>query len=406
MGPTQCIYSNSKAGSGTGSMPGRCADGSLAVHPVTSENTPGRPWVVGPRELEQNQTIYVLIDTGAELDSSDNSPASLADSDSNFAVAEQVVVPKGTVTFRVGEVSTTTTIVISFIVSVPLAGKTAYLIGPGDPQSGLNLITVVLMDGAWIFIFSVMFQLAFNTCALPLSPTGHVALASAASLTVVALHSEEPLEDLLIPHIGSPIGVHSDFVLCFTEGVVASTEWSKMIRIIARSVGSATPFLAQRDSAHVLAPGSIGSGNPPTSLTYGSEVAVVVDEGTLLDLAGNEAGLRFRPCLPRCASSCTTSAVNNAEVDTDRKGSNNIWLALEGLRVRSGGVCGYVWGIENSEKTEVGVCRRALDLGRDTRANSVPRGDQRMRAPDERKRSTIMGRQNLFNFLAKDANNT
>ena len=405
MGPTQCIYSNSKAGSGTGSMPGRCADGSLAVHPVTSENTPGRPWVVGPRELEQNQTIYVLIDTGAELDSSDNSPASLADSDSNFAVAEQVVVPKGTVTFRVGEVSTTTTIVISFIVSVPLAGKTAYLIGPGDPQSGLNLITVVLMDGAWIFIFSVMFQLAFNTCALPLSPTGHVALASAASLTVVALHSEEPLEDLLIPHIGSPIGVHSDFVLCFTEGVVASTEWSKMIRIIARSVGSATP-LAQRDSAHVLAPGSIGSGNPPTSLTYGSEVAVVVDEGTLLDLAGNETGLRFRPCLPRCACSCTTSAVNNAEVDTDRKGSNNIWLALEGLRVRSGGVCGYVWGIENSEKTEVGVCRRALDLGRDTRANSVPRGDQRMRAPDERKRSTIMGRQNLFNFLAKDANNT
>ena len=40
---------------------------------------------------------------------------------------------------------------ISFIVSVPLAGErereNAYLIGPGDPQIGLNL--VVLVDGAW-----------------------------------------------------------------------------------------------------------------------------------------------------------------------------------------------------------------------------------------------------------------
>ena len=83
----------------------------------------------------------------------------------------------GTVTFRV-EVSTTTTIVISFIVSVPLAVENAYLIGPGDPQIGLNLTTVVLVDGAWIFIFSVVllevgtFHLAFNTDALPLSPTG------------------------------------------------------------------------------------------------------------------------------------------------------------------------------------------------------------------------------------------
>ena len=61
------------------------------------------------------------------------------------------------------------------------------------------------------------FHLAFNTNALPLSSTGHVALARPASIHVVALHLKEPLEDLLIPHLGSTKGVHSDFALCFTE---------------------------------------------------------------------------------------------------------------------------------------------------------------------------------------------
>ena len=120
--------------------------------------------------------------------------------------------------------------------------------------------------------------------SLFLSPTGHVALTRPASLNVVALHPEEPLEDLLIPQIGSPTGPHSDFALCFTERAVASTDWSKMIRIIARSMGSAIPS-GQSGRAHVLAPGSIGSGTPPTSLTYRSGVGVVVNNGTLLDLA-------------------------------------------------------------------------------------------------------------------------
>ena len=87
-----------------------------------------------------------------------------------------------------------------------------------------------------------MFQLAFYTDALPLSPTGHVALARTASLNVVALHSEEPLKDLLTPHVGFPYVVHSNFSLCCAEGVVASTEWSKMIRIVARSMGSSIPL--------------------------------------------------------------------------------------------------------------------------------------------------------------------
>ena len=55
----------------------------------------------------------------------------------------------------------------------------------------------------------------------------------------------------------------------------------------------------------MLAPGSIGSGDPPTDLACGSEVAVVVDEGALRDLAGRGTDLRFRPCLPRCTDSDT-----------------------------------------------------------------------------------------------------
>ena len=89
-----------------------------------------------------------LIDTGARLGSGGNSLVSLADSDSDIAVAEHIV-PKGTVTFQEGEVSTTTTIEISFTVSVRLAGWTAYLTGPGDPQIGLNRSMSVLGMMCW-----------------------------------------------------------------------------------------------------------------------------------------------------------------------------------------------------------------------------------------------------------------
>ena len=170
---------------------------------------------------------------------------------------------------------------------------------------------MVLVDGAWIFfIFSVAllevgtFHLAFNTDALPLSFTGHVALARPASINVVALHLKEPLEDLFVPHLGSTNGVHGDFPLCFAEGVVASTDWSKMIRRIANSIRVAIP-LGQSGGAHVLAPGSIRSGGPPTNLAYGSEVAVVVDEGALRELARHGTDLRFRTCFPRCTDSDT-----------------------------------------------------------------------------------------------------
>ena len=137
--------------------------------------------------------------------------------------------------------STTTTMAISFAESVLLADWNNHLPGPDDPQIELNLITVAIMDGVWIFIFVVTFQPAFNTDGLLLSSTGHVALARTASLNVVARHSEEPLEYFSTPHFGSLMGVHSDFALCFTEGVGASPEWGKMIRIIARSMGSSIP---------------------------------------------------------------------------------------------------------------------------------------------------------------------
>ena len=48
------------------------------------------------------------------------------------------------------------------------------------------------------------------------------------------------------------------------------------------------------------------------------------------------------------------SALHNANVDTNRKESNDVWLAQEELRVRSDhdvSVCGE--GQENSKKTEV-----------------------------------------------------
>ena len=103
------LCTNSDVGSGTGA----CMD---------STQTAALVVVLAP-ELQQDQTVYVLIDAGSVLDSSGNSLADLVNSDSNFAVAEKVIVPNGTVTFRVCEVSTKTTIVISFTVSVPLAGK-------------------------------------------------------------------------------------------------------------------------------------------------------------------------------------------------------------------------------------------------------------------------------------------
>ena len=166
------------------------------------------------------------------------------------------------------------------------------------------------MDEWWIVTFSVVvwkvFHRAFNTMAAPLSSTSHVALSRPVTLNVVTPYSEEPLEDLLIPHISSTNRIHSNFALCFAEGVLASTDWNRRIRVRAHSVGLSIPF-GQNGRTHVLTPGLIGPRNPPTKFAYGSEAAVVVDDSTLWDLAGHGTDLRFRPCLPRRPDSNTKS---------------------------------------------------------------------------------------------------
>ena len=57
-----------------------------------------------------------------------------------------------------------------------------------------------------------------------------------------------------------------------------------MVRITAGGVDVAIPS-GQSDRVHVLAPGSSVSVDPPTGLTHGSKVSVIVDEGAFLDMA-------------------------------------------------------------------------------------------------------------------------
>ena len=116
------LCTNSIAGSGAGYAHAEYVDGSLAVHPVISENVSWRTLVVVlDQELHPNQTVYILIDARAALDSSVKLFVGLAGSDFNFSVAEQVVVPNDTMTFVASEASTTTTMVVSFAEPVQLA---------------------------------------------------------------------------------------------------------------------------------------------------------------------------------------------------------------------------------------------------------------------------------------------
>ena len=183
---------------------------------------------------------YALIDEGSLLDPGG---ASLGNRDSNVVMEGQVTVPGGTVTFSEGKVSTMTTIVISPTVSLARAEEDTSMVFPGDSEIGLDLTTGVLRDGTWIFIFPVVrlevetFHLGSNPDAFVLSSTGHVAWARPADINVCDWHLKESLEDFLITHFGSLNGVHNNDALCLTEGVVASTDRSEMMRIIARGLG-------------------------------------------------------------------------------------------------------------------------------------------------------------------------
>ena len=114
------LCTNSVAGSGAGCAHAEYMGGSFAVLPVISEGVSWRTLVVVlDQELHPNQTVYVLIDARAVLDSS-KLFVFLAGTDFNLAVAEPVVVPNDTVTFPARETSTTTTIVVSFAEPVQL----------------------------------------------------------------------------------------------------------------------------------------------------------------------------------------------------------------------------------------------------------------------------------------------
>ena len=131
-------------------------------------------------------------------------------------------------------------------------------------------------DGASVFIAS-------DTIAITVSPTARVALVRPVIFSVVALGSEEPIEDLLFPNVGSTSDVSSDMAFSFNERIVASTSWSKMVRVTACGVKMAVPS-GQSDRVPVLAPGSIVPVDPTADWAYGSEVSVIVDEGAFLDM--------------------------------------------------------------------------------------------------------------------------
>ena len=102
-----------------------------------------------------------------------------------------------------------------------------------------------------------------------------------------------------------------------------------------------------------------------------------MNEGTLLDLAGHEADLRFRLCLLRCACSCTQTQPFTMPMPilTKKDRATNVWherVSVSVLDMACVVVC--VADQESSEKTEVGACRSALDLGRYMQVNSVTKG--------------------------------
>ena len=89
-------------------------------------------------------------------------------------------------------------------------------------QALQRLLDLTTMDGASVFILSVIFQevgvlhLAFDTDVLMLSDTSGVAFVSQAIFSVIALHSEKPIEDLLFPDDGSTSDISSCTSFCFT----------------------------------------------------------------------------------------------------------------------------------------------------------------------------------------------
>ena len=152
-----------------------------------------------------------------------------------------------------------------------------------------------------------------------MSPLGGVALVCPVIFSVDAVDSEEPIEDLLFPNVGSTSDVSSDMAFCFNERIVASTSGSKMVRVTACGMKVAIPS-GQSDRVPVLAPGSSVPVDPTADLAYGSEVSVIVGEGAFLDMAQTEfVKARCEPAsMPRArarqeGAQCTTSEIREMQ---------------------------------------------------------------------------------------------
>ena len=132
-----------------------------------------------------------------------------------------------------------------------LLGIGTKMVGPGASEIVLDLAAVALVDGASVFIFSVghIPPCVRHRCVY-VEHHRWCALVSPASFNVVAPDSEEPIEGLLFPNVGSTSDFSSDIAFHFDERIVASTDGSKMVRITAGGVEVAIPS-GQSDRIHL-----------------------------------------------------------------------------------------------------------------------------------------------------------
>ena len=107
----------------------------------------------------------------------------------------------------------------------PLQTSFFQLLSMGTKMVGQGLATVVLVDGASVSIAS-------DSGAVVVSPPGGVALVSPVIFSVVALDSEEPIENLLFPDVGSTSDVSSDMALYMKElwRLPTGARWSESRR--------------------------------------------------------------------------------------------------------------------------------------------------------------------------------
>ena len=118
------------------------------------------------------------------------------------------------------------------------------------------------------------------------------------------------------------------------ERVATSTDGSKIIRITAAAWR--WPYLLDKVTESTCLD-QLRPWIRQAIWHTGAKCPSFLGGGAFLDMAGHETGLRFRPLLAKlCVLVCTDSALHNADADTDRRGSDDEWLAKakhKGIRV-------------------------------------------------------------------------